>query len=96
YREQSSPTKPKVVNKVFLRVRETQNILVGANQEIANPTDIDEYKPRNLEPYGAPLNLISGFVEIPVDSTYERDIQITVKHDKPLPMKLLALEVEYK
>lgn len=74
----------------------TQNILVGANQDALELTNIDEYKPRSLEPYGSPLKLISGIVEVPVDSTYERDIQITVKHDKPLPMKLLALEVEYK
>ena len=40
------------------------------------------------------LNCIQGLIEVPVDSTYESDIQITVKHDKPLPMKLLAIEVK--
>ncbi|MDV7094857.1 hypothetical protein R3X58_19075, partial [Acinetobacter baumannii] len=94
FQEQRSPVKPKVVNKVFLRVLDSQNILVGANQDIEDRTPIDEFKPRSNERYGSPLKLYSGLVEVPVDSTYERDIQITVKHDKPLPMKLLALEVE--
>lgn len=94
FQQQQNPVKPKVVNKVHLRVRESQNILVGANQDIEDRTPIDEFKPRSNEPYGSPLKLYSGLVEVPVDSTYERDIQITVKHDKPLPMKLLALEVE--
>ncbi|EKA73459.1 hypothetical protein [Acinetobacter baumannii] len=96
FQEQKDPVKPKVVNKVHLRVRESQNILAGVNQDIAERTPVDEFKPRSNEPYGAPLNLYSGLVEMPVDSTYEKDVQITVKHDKPLPMKILALEVEMK
>lgn len=94
FSEQKNPVKPKVVTKIHLRVLETQNIMAGVNQDIAERTPIDEFKPRSNEPYGAPLNLYSGLVEMPVDSTYEKDVQITVKHDKPLPMKLLALEVE--
>ncbi|MDC4456616.1 hypothetical protein NQ652_02755 [Acinetobacter baumannii] len=94
--QEINPVKPKILNKAFLRVLATQNILVGANQDILQPTAITEYKPRSREPYGRPLDLIDGFVEVPVASTFERDVQITVKHDKPLPMKLLALEVEIK
>ena len=94
FSEQKNPVKPKVVTKIHLRVLETQNIMAGVNQDIAERTPVDEFKPRSNEPYGAPLNLYSGLVEMPVDSTYEKDVQITVKHDKPLPMKLLALEVE--
>ncbi len=94
--QQINPVKPKVLNKAFLRVLGTQNILVGANQDILQPTAITEHKPRSREPYGRPLDLIDGIVEVPVASTFERDVQITVKHDKPLPMKLLALEVEIK
>ncbi len=94
--QQINPVKPKVLNKAFLRVLGTQNILVGANQDILQPTAITEHKPRSREPYGRPLGLIDGIVEVPVASTFERDVQITVKHDKPLPMKLLALEVEIK
>jgi hypothetical protein len=94
FSEQKNPVKPKVVTKIHLRVLETQNIMAGVNQDIAERTPVDEFKPRSNEPYGSPLNLYSGLVEMPVDSTYERDVQITVKHDKPLPMKLLALEVE--
>lgn len=94
FSEQKNPVKPKVVTKIHLRVLETQNIMAGVNQDIAERTPVDEFKPRSNEPYGAPLKLYSGLVEMPVDSTYEKDVQITVKHDKPLPMKLLALEVE--
>ncbi|HAV3459331.1 TPA: hypothetical protein JIE17_002576, partial [Acinetobacter baumannii] len=94
FQKQKDPVKPKVVNKVHLRVRESQNILVGVNQDIEDRTPIDEFKPRSNERYGSPLKLYSGLVEVPVDSTYESDIQITVKHDKPLPMKLLAIEVK--
>ena len=74
----------------------TQNILVGVNQNDLMTMPITEHKPRSLERYGQPLNLISGVVQVPVASPYDRDLQITVKHDKPLPMKLLALEVDFK
>ena len=96
YSQQANPTKPKLATQAYLRVLGTQNIEVGTNQDALIPTPITEYKPRGLERYGQPLNLISGIVQIPVASTYDRDIQITVKHDKPLPMKLLALEVDFK
>ena len=96
YAQYANPVKPKVVSQVYLRVLGTQNIVVGVNQSALLSMPITEYKPRSLERYGQPLNLISGIVQVPVASPYDRDLQITVKHDKPLPMKLLSLEVEFK
>lgn len=89
--DSTHPAKPKIATQVHLRVSATQNILAGTN-----PNNLTEHKPRGLENYGQPLNLINGFVKIPVASQYVKDLQITVKHDKPLPMKLLAMEVEFK
>ncbi|QHI17193.1 phage tail protein [Acinetobacter haemolyticus] len=89
--EGTHPAKPKTATQVHLRVLTTQNILAGTD-----PNNLTEYKPRSLENYGQPLNLITDFVQIPVASNYYKDLQITVKHDKPLPMKLLAMEVEFK
>ena len=89
--ESSHPAKPKVATHVHLRVLSTQNILAGTNSN-----NLTEHKPRGLENYGQPLELITGFVQIPVASAYQKDLQITIKHDKPLPMKLLAMEVESK
>ncbi|WP_333662722.1 hypothetical protein [Acinetobacter sp.] len=91
--ETTHPAKPKVATQVHLRVLATQNIIVGTDPDNVYPTEL---KPRSLENYGQPLNLINGFVQIPVASAYQKDLQITVKHDKPLPMKLLAMEVEFK
>lgn len=91
--EQSHPAKPKVATQVYLRVLGTQNVVVGTDPEKLQPTEL---KPRGLERYGQPLDLINGFVQIPVASQYQKDLQITVKHDKPLPMKLLAMEVDFK
>lgn len=89
--EGTHPAKPKTATQVHLRVLTTQNILAGTD-----PNNLTEYKPRSLENYGQPLNLITDFVQIPVASNYYKDLQITVEHDKPLPMKLLAMEVEFK
>jgi len=96
YAQYANPVKPKIASQVYLRVLGTQNISVGVNQDTPTPMPITEHKPRSLERYGQPLSLISGIVQIPVASPYSRDLQITVKHDKPLPMKLLAMEVEFK
>lgn len=96
YAQYANPVKPKIASQVFLRVLGTQNIVVGVNQNALVTMPVTEHKPRSLERYGQPLNLISGIVQIPVASPYDRDLQITVKHDKPLPMKLLALEVDFK
>ncbi|MCH7392423.1 hypothetical protein [Acinetobacter dispersus] len=89
--ESTHPAKPKLPTQVHLRVKSTQGIWAGIY-----PNPLTEYKPRSNESYGQPLNLLTGWVQIPVASTYEKDLQIIVKHDKPLPMKLLALEVEFK
>lgn len=89
--EGTHPAKPKTATQVHLRVLTTQNILAGTD-----PNNLTEYKPRSLENYGQPLDLITDFVQIPVASNYYKDLQITVEHDKPLPMKLLAMEVEFK
>lgn len=96
YAQYANPVKPKIASQAYLRVLGTQNIIVGVNQNSLMTMPITEHKPRSLERYGQPLNLISGIVQIPVASPYDRDLQITVKHDKPLPMKLLALEVDFK
>jgi len=96
YSQNTNPVKPKIASQVHLRVLGTQNIAVGMNQSAPISMPITEHKPRSLERYGQPLSLISGFVQVPVASPYSRDLQITVKHDKPLPMKLLAMEVEFK
>lgn len=96
YSQNTNPVKPKIASQVHLRVLGTQNIAVGMNQSAPIPMPITEHKPRSLERYGQPLSLISGFVQVPVASPYSRDLQITVIHDKPLPMKLLAMEVEFK
>lgn len=96
YAQNTNPVKPKIASQVYLRVLGTQNIEVGVNQNDLMTMPITEHKPRSLERYGQPLSLISGIVQIPVASPYSRDLQITVKHDKPLPMKLLAMEVEFK
>ncbi|ENX58308.1 MULTISPECIES: hypothetical protein [Acinetobacter] len=91
--QETHPAKPKLPTQVHLRVKGTQDILAGTDPENLLMT---EYKPRSLEPYGQPLKLITGWAQIPVASAYNKDVQITVKHDKPLPMKLLAIEVEFK
>ena len=96
YAQYANPVRPKIASQAYLRVLGTQNIIVGVNQNSLMTMPITEHKPRSLERYGQPLNLISGIVQIPVASPYDRDLQITVKHDKPLPMKLLALEVDFK
>lgn len=96
YSQDANPVKPKLATQAFLRVLGTQNIEVGVNQNAPIPTPITEYKPRGLERYGQPLDLISGIVQVPIAANFSRDIQITIKHDKPLPMKLLALEVDFK
>lgn len=91
YSQRVAISTPKKADKAFLRVQYTQAVQVGTS-----PDKMVEYKPRSNENYGVAPNLINGVIEIALSSVYTRDIQILVKHDKPLPMKLLTLEVDFK
>ncbi|MFU8927755.1 hypothetical protein [Acinetobacter puyangensis] len=91
YSEQVSIVKPKAATKVHLRLLSSQAIFVGVNSG-----ELTEYKPRSLENYGQPLELKTGFIEVPVAAQYGIDIQVNIKHDKPFPLRLLAMEVEFR
>lgn len=93
FSQQSNPVKPKLATQAFLRLLGSQNIKVGTDPDNLMMTEL---KPRSLENYGQHLGLMTSIVQVPIAGAYTRDIQVTVKHDKPLPMKLLAMEVEFK
>lgn len=71
----------KNVNKVWLRVYRSSGIKAGQSL-----SDLHEYRQRTTEVYGAPPNLVSDEIEIPVDADWvQGGGQVYVVQDQPLP-----------
>lgn len=80
----------KNVNKVWLRVHRSSGIKAGQSL-----SDLHEYRQRTTEVYGAPPNLVSDEIEIPVDADWvQGGGQVYVVQDQPLPLTVLGITAE--
>lgn len=80
----------KNVNKVWLRVYRSSGIKAGQSL-----SDLHEYRQRTTEVYGAPPNLVSDEIEIPVDADWvQGGGQVYVVQDQPLPLTVLGITAE--
>ncbi|OZI23750.1 hypothetical protein CAL26_09985 [Bordetella genomosp. 9] len=78
--------RPKNINKVFARVRESSAIQAGPDFE-----SLVEFKQRTNEPMGTPPRLISGEIEIPVRNNWSTDGQLCVRQARPLPVTVVSM-----
>lgn len=80
----------KNVNKVWLRVYRSSGIKAGQRL-----SDLHEYRQRTTEVYGAPPNLVSDEIEIPIDADWAQGGgQVYVVQDQPLPLTVLGITAE--
>lgn len=79
----------KSINKVWLRVHNSSGVFVGPSFQ-----RLVEYKQRTNEPYGAPPRLQSGELEITTSNEWNKDGQMYVRQDLPLPLTLVSASME--
>ncbi len=77
----------KRISQVTLRLFETLGGYVGSDIE-----HLQELRFRSTDiPFGTPPPLFTGSINIPVDSSSERESSIIITHNQPLPMTILAI-----
>lgn len=98
-----SPVKHKLVTNVYLRVYNSTSIAMsqayididkslGEKQYIGKKTQM---RSRSDEDYGEAPRLRSGILESTVYCTQERDIQVRVFQENPLPLNIQAIIIDY-
>ena len=79
----------KNVSRVSLRVVTSSSVFAGTSF-----TKLREIKQRTTEVFGAPPALITGSMQATVDGDWDKEAQVYIQHTKPLPLKILSLNVE--
>lgn len=86
----TSAGRPKRVNKVIVRVKDSKCGSVGVNRY----TDMDELAMPEISKWGFPDDLNTADISSKPYSEYEAEASITVMQDKPFPLTVLALMAE--
>lgn len=76
----------KIVKSVDLLVSASRGIMAGPDED-----HLTELKQRDTEAWGAPINLETGMVEVPVQGTWGKPGRVFVRQSDPLPITVLAL-----
>lgn len=86
----TSAGRPKRINKVTVRVKDSKCGSVGVNKY----TDMDELDMPEISKWGFPDDLNTADISSKPYSEYEAEASITVMQDKPFPLTVLALMAE--
>lgn len=81
--------RPKNVNRIWLRCRDSSGIYAGPSYDLLVP-----YKQRTTEPYGSPPELINDEVEIVLDPAWGANGQVCVRQTDPLPLTITSMTQE--
>lgn len=98
-----SPVSQKVPNKVYVRVYKSSSFSASQYYFSAEKSLIEKNiistpsSPhiRSDEDYGTPPRLQTGILEVNLISTSEKDIQVKIAQENPLPLQIQALGIEY-
>lgn len=99
-----NPLKPKTITDIHFRVYKSASVFaaqyyLSASQTFLNKPYISksaESKARLDELYNTAPDLYTGLVNIPVYGTAEKDIQVRISQEKPLPLTVQAIHLEFK
>lgn len=81
--------RPKNVNRVFLRVKDTSGIYAGPDFN-----SLVQFKQRTTETYGTPPVLRTGEVEVVNKAQWTDGAQVCIRQSDPLPMTLISIELD--
>lgn len=79
----------KNVNAVNLRVNQSSGIYAGPDF-----VHMRQYKQRTTEGYGSPPRLVTGVINIVIDSSWGADGQVCFRQKDPLPVTLQSAQLE--
>ena len=84
-REGSVQGRRKRLSRVVLRVEQSRGIFVGPSSD-----KLIEYKQRAGEPWGDPIEPVTGDIEVPILPQWDTDGDLLIRQSDPLPLTLLA------
>jgi Ubiquitin-activating enzyme E1 FCCH domain len=87
--------KKMAINKVFVHVEKTRGLFAGT-EAVADDADtaIDglvEFKTRDLEEYDESIGLLTGFMDVVTEATYNNHGRVFLRQIDPLPATILAI-----
>jgi hypothetical protein len=82
--------KRKRVSELKVGVLRSRGMWAGCNKECQV-----ELKQREFEAWGEPTDLVTGYVDITVEPTYENLGQLVISQRDPLPLTILAVIPDY-
>lgn len=80
----------KMVPNITVRLARSRGLLVGTNE-----AKLTEMKQREFENYGEPTALLTGDRKINLNTSWGRNVRMTVRQIYPLPMSLLFVKFDY-
>jgi fibronectin type 3 domain-containing protein len=78
--------KDKLIHRVSLFVESSRGVWAGPDVD-----HLRELKQRRLEPYADPVDMTTGIVEVQTVAQWDRNGQIVVQQQDPLPITVLAV-----
>ena len=99
-----SPVAPKVVSKVYARVYQSSVFTASQYYYSTEQSMLDKNiigtgsspHSRSDENYGTPPRLQTGILEVNLISSAEKDVQVKIAQENPLPLQIQAIGIEYK
>lgn len=99
-----NPLKPKTITDIHFRVFKSASVFGGQFYSHTSQAPVDrpfkgkavESKARLDEPYNTAPDLYTGLMMVPVYGTAEKDIQVKISQEKPLPLTVQAIHLEFK
>lgn len=82
--------KPKNINAIFLRVKDTSMVKAGPSLDRLRP-----YAQRTTEPWGSPPDPVSGVIEVDVDPEWSLDGQLYIQQEDPLPVTITSMLLDF-
>ena len=76
----------KRVTAVTLRVEQTRGLKVGPDAD-----HLTEFKERKSQPYGAPIELLTGDEKIAIGTAWAQTGSVFIRQSQPLPASILAI-----
>lgn len=78
-------TRPKLVGKISLLVKDTRGLLMGQDED-----HLQERKPTIPSEYGASIKAVTGIVEASVPGAWDNQAGVYVRQSDPLPCTILS------
>jgi hypothetical protein len=87
--------KKMAINKVFVHVDKTRGLFAGTTP-VEDDADsaiegLYEFKVRDLEEYDEPVRLLTGFMDVVTEATYNNNGRVFLRQIDPLPATILAI-----